>query len=174
MALSIVAGREIFGVVTSERRLAETGHQVLERLVAEEIDPFLRDLEFDVGLFVGLGLARLLLVVMTRAPRLAVTSEQRLKLFPVADGVQIALLQQALDQPVDQFFQPLIARIALFIEELVVLLLVEQAGIAQRLADRPPQTLERVVGVEVVELVVAPVLRPPPVMPPELVLEAAA
>src|SRR5262249_16111258 len=75
---------------------------------------------------------------------------------------------------VDQFFQPLITRIALFIEELVVLLPVEQAGFAQRLADRPPQTFERVVGVEVVELVVAPVLRPPPVMPPELVLEAAA
>src|SRR5262245_22764894 len=168
------ARRQIFCGVPPERRFAETGHQVLERLVAEKIYPLLRDLEFDVGLFVFPRLARPLLVVLTRAPRLAVLAQQSLKLFPVADGVQIAFLQQPLDQTVDQFFQPLVARIARFIEELVVLLLVEQAGIAQRLADRPPQAFERVVGVKIVELVIAPILRPPPVMAPELVIEAAA
>ena len=42
------------------------------------------------------------------------------------------------------------------------------------IADRLPQPFERVVRIEIVEIVVAPILRPPLVMPPELVLEAAA
>ncbi len=102
--------------------------------------PFFGDFELDAHLLVLIRLA--LPISRAEAARRASPSspsspshQERFQIIGVALRVQIALLQQALNEPINQLIQPLIARLAMFIEELIVLLLIEQPGVSQRFAD---------------------------------------
>jgi hypothetical protein len=69
--------------------------------------------------------------------------------FAFAFDGKIALLQQPLDELVNQLVEPRVASLTLFVEELLILFPIEQAGVAEGLLDCAAQCFKSVVGVEI-------------------------
>src|SRR5205085_6022372 len=117
----------------------------------------------------GLALPALLLLSSTLS--FAVFAEHAINRFLIALDSKVTFLNQPLNQLIYQFIQSVIARVAVFIEELVVLLLIEQARFAQRSFDRLPQLFQRVFGIERIQIVLIPPARIAAVLVAELIFK---
>ena len=106
---------------------------MLERLVAQKVYALLRDFKLNVGLFEIARFAFLLPVAPLGALGFII-AEHAIQRFLIPLRLEIAFLQQPLNQPVNQLLQPLIACLTVFVKELVVLLLIQRPLVIRLLA----------------------------------------
>ena len=87
------------------------------------------------------GLSFFLLLTQARTTGfsvfITVITKESIKFLLIHFNAQISFLNQPLNQSIDQLIELLVASLAIFIEELLILFLIEEPGIAERLADRP-------------------------------------